>query len=326
MTKQGKQGYIYVSYGKEKYLRHAVASALTIRRFDKERPIAIVCPKAHLEVLEHPTLRDIFQVKYEIQSENASIVGFKHHLDKFLFFEQNIFLDSDIIWCRHPDTLWQTFEPFPFTITGNETADSFFGAPKGIAVLRDILLKRRQRTLRRFGLTYLSRVQSGVIYAQDDMMTAEVCKIAREMLSRIDETHFQSRLKESGRTMESCEWSLAMAMSKLDIPVYPWFQGQSSVQLDYIGNYTTHDETFEQVKCLYYPDPLVYSLRGLKNDTLQRFLTKLLTFFGKGDYIYVTPYCLHFGWLHEKQPFLDFAERKWEETVNGKRKTAEGRR
>jgi len=287
MNKYAKQGYIYVSYGKEKYLRHAVASALTIRRFDKERPIAIACPKAHLEVLEREGLRDIFEVKYELAPEHCSIVGFKHHLEKFLFFEQSIFLDSDIIWCRQPDSLWQTFEGFPFTITGNETADNFFGAPKGVAVLGDILLRKRRRTLRRFGLTYLSRVQSGVIYAQDDALTAEVCTTARQMLSRIDETHFQSRLKESGRTMESCD----------------------------IYNYTEHDEAFEEVKCLYYPNSLVYSLRGLKSGTLQRFLTGLLTFFGKGDHMYVTPYCLHFGWLHEKHPFLYFAEKIWEETI-----------
>lgn len=308
-----KQGYIYVSYGKTKYLTHAVASALTLRRFDKDRPIAIVGTKEHLDVLKQQGLSDIFQIKHEIEPENASIVGFKHHLDKFLFFEQNIFLDSDIVWCKHPDSLWQAFSPFPFTITGTQIADNFFGAPKGIAVLKDMLLRRRQRTLKRFGLTYLSRVQSGVIYAQDVEQTKQVCKIAQEMLSRIEETHFQSRLKESGRNMESCEWSLAMAMSKLDIPVYPWFQGQSSVQLDYISNYTTHDVDFEQVFCQYYPDAFVYSLRGLKSDRLQKMLTKTCSLIpGKGDYMKVTPYCLHFGWLHEKQPFLDFAERQWE--------------
>jgi len=34
---------------------------------------------------------------------------------------------------------------------------------------------------------------------------------------------------------------------------------------------------------------------------------------GKGDYYDVTPYVLHFGWLHHKQPFYDFASRVWEE-------------
>jgi len=25
----------------------------------------------------------------------------------------------------------------------------------------------------------------------------------------------------------------------------------------------------------------------------------------------VTPYCLHFGWYHEKQPFYEFTEHIW---------------
>lgn len=311
--KQGKEGYIYVSYGKEKYLAHAVASVQTLRRYDKERPVAIVCPKEHLDILAERGLEDIFDVKQEILPENASIVGFKHHIHQFMFFEKNIFLDSDIVWCKHPDDLWLAFEPFPFTITGIQTSDNFFGAPKGAGVLKDILLRRRQRTLNRFGLTYLSRVQSGVIYARDYDLTKQVAEEAQEMLRRIDETHFQSRLKESGRNMESCEWSLAMAMSKLDIPVYPWLQGQTSAQLDYIANYTEHDDDFHEVKCLFYADPFVYNLRGLKIDWLQKFLTRLCSIVpGKGDYLKVTPYCLHFGWLHEKQPFLDFADREWE--------------
>lgn len=320
--KLGEEGYVYVSYGKVKYLSHAVVSALTLRRFDKERPIAIVCTKEHLDVLEQKGLGDLFAVKHEILPENASIVGFKHHIHKFLFFEKNIFLDSDIVWCKHPDNLWLALEPFPFTITGIQTSDNFFGAPKGIGVLKDILLRRRQRTLNRFGLSYLSRVQSGVMYAKDFDLTKKVAEEAQEMLRRIDETHFQSRLKESGRNMESCEWSLAMAMSKLDIPVYPWLQGQSSAQLDYISNYTTHDDDFEKVICKYYPDTFVYNLRGLKIEWLQKFLTKTLSLIpGRGDYINVTPYCLHFGWLHEKQPFLDFADREWEKILKKNDKT-----
>lgn len=316
--KHGQEGYVYVSYGKVKYLTHAVASALTLRRFDKERPIAIVCTKEHLDVLDKEGLNELFQVRHEILPENASIVGFKHHIHKFLFFEKNIFLDSDIVWCKHPDNLWLALEPHPFTITGIQVSDNFFGAPKGAGVLKDILLRRRQRTLNRFGLTYLSRVQSGVMYARDPELTQKVAELAQDMLANIDKTHFQSRLKESGRNMESCEWSLAMAMSKLDVPVYPWLQGQTSAQLDFIDNYTTYDKDFKKVVCKYYSDPFVYNLRGLKIDWLQKFLTKTLSLIpGKGDYLNVTPYCLHFGWLHEKQPFLDFAEQEWEKLVQG---------
>lgn len=311
--KHGKEGYVYVSYGKVKYLTHVIASVYTLRRHDSHRPVAIVCTKEHIEVLEQEGLSHLFAVIHEIAPENASIVGFKHHVHKFLFFEKNIFIDSDIVWCRNPDRLWKALASYPFTATGKETADSFFGAPKGIAVLGDILLKKRERTLKRFGLTYLSRVQSGVMYAQDADVTQRVCETAQEMLKRIDETHFQSRLKEKGRSMESCEWSLAMAMSQLNLPVYTWFLGQESAQLDFIENYTTYDKDFNQVTCKYYCNSNIYALRGLKITWLQKLLTSLLSIpTGNGDYMNVTPYCLHFGWLHEKQPFLDFADNVWE--------------
>ncbi|MDZ7682577.1 MAG: hypothetical protein U5J63_12920 [Fodinibius sp.] len=48
---------------------------------------------------------------------------------------------------------------------------------------------------------------------------------------------FAAGLWRMGRSEESCEWSMAMAMSKLDLPVYPWLQGHTSPQLDYIADY-----------------------------------------------------------------------------------------
>jgi len=36
---------------------------------------------------------------------------------------------------------------------------------------------------------------------------------------------------------------------------------------------------------------------------------------GKGDHMKVTPYCLHFGWYHQKKPFLDFSEKIWNDLV-----------
>jgi hypothetical protein len=117
---------------------------------------------------------------------------------------------------------------------------------------------------------------------------------------------------EQGRTEESCEWSLAMAMSKLNIPVYSWLQGHNSPQLDYIGLFTEHDDEFEYVNCRYYSHQFVYSIRGLKSDWLKKALISILSLVpGNGDYMMVTPYCLHFGWYHEKQPFYEFTEHIW---------------
>lgn len=308
----GKEGYVYAIYGDEKYLKHAVASVITLRRHDVERPIALICEKSHRDLLDKMGLLDLFDVVYPLSPDHASIVGFKHNIHEYMLFEKNIFIDSDIVWCKNPDHLWASFSIYPFTITGNQISDSFFGGPKNIGVVTDIIFRRRTRTLHRFGLTYLSRVQTGMIFAQDQEVTKRVCNLAAQMLIRKDETHFRSRTLEQGRNEESCEWSLAMSMSKLNMPVYPWLQGHSSPQLDYISDMTSNDPDFEYVSCTYYSNPLIYNLKGIKNKLLRKLLFIIFSIIpGNTDYMKVTPYCLHFGWYHQKQPFYEFAERVW---------------
>ncbi|MDX1671057.1 MAG: hypothetical protein R3211_01855 [Balneolaceae bacterium] len=307
-----EEGYIYTTYGHPKYLKHAIASVASLRRYDDERPVALVCDKKHKDILHEYGLSEIFDLVRELEPERASIVGFKHNLQDYLFFEKNLFMDSDIVWCKNPDPLWQSFIPYDFTITGTQVSDNFFGGPKNFGVVKDVLLKRRERTLKRFGLTYLSRVQTGMIFASDYALTRRVCELAKYMLSRKDDTHFRSRKFEQGRSEESCEWSLAMAMSKLNVPVYPWLQGHTSPQLDYIKDLTSHDPDFEYVVCKYYCDRFVNNFRGIKSNFFRKLLTWFFSKFpGKGDYLLTTPFCLHFGWYHQKQPFFEFAERTW---------------
>ena len=49
--KKGKEGYVYVSYGHPKYLKHTLASVVSLRRYDRERPVAIVCTEKHRKIL-----------------------------------------------------------------------------------------------------------------------------------------------------------------------------------------------------------------------------------------------------------------------------------
>lgn len=316
-NKQAPEGYVYVAYGHPRYLKHVLASVVSLRRYDRERPVALVCDEKHQNILKSHGMYDIFDVVHLIDPEHVSIVGFKHNLHNYLFFENNLFLDSDMVWCKDPDALWQHLGPYSFTITGTLVSDNFFGGPKNIRVVTDILFRRRQRTLKHFGLTYLSRVQTGMIFAQDHNTTKKVCELARQMLARRQETHFRSRTEEKGRSEESCEWSLAMAMSKLDIPVYPWLQGHTSPQLDYIEDYTSHDPDFNFVEYTYFCDLTVNKLRGIQTTWVRRLLKKIFFLIpGKNDYMIATPYLLHFGWRHEKQPFFQFAERVWNRLNN----------
>lgn len=305
------EGYVFHTYGPERYVRHAVASVISLRRHDVERPVALYCPPSHRAALERDGLDTLFAVIEELPEAHRSIVGFKHHLHRFLPFERSLYVDADMIWCRNPDPLWTQLAAYAFTATGIERADFFFGGPKGPGVLIDFFLNRRKRTMRRFGLTHLPRVQAGMIYVQDATLAEEVCTLAAGYLQRRDETHFRSRLNE-GRTEESCEWSMAMAMSKLHLQVYPWMMGYNSPQLDYVDTLTTHDPDFEHVTCKFYCDPWIYSIRSFPNPRLR---TWALRFFAalqrRPDYLNVTPFVLHFGSLHQKQPFYDFSERTW---------------
>lgn len=315
-NQERSEGYIYTVYRDPKYLKHVLASLSTLRRYDAARPVALFCDPPIQNYISENNLSGFFYRILPLVDSFASIIGFKHNVHKHLVFDRNLFIDSDIIWCKNPDPLWQAFSPYPFTITGAHVADCFFGAPKDAAILFDLILQKRRRTLRHFGLTHLSRVQSGMIYAQDKQLTEKVCLAAHEMYDRRAETHFQSRVTESGRSEDSCEWSLAMAMSKLSVPVFPWFQGQNSPQLDYMSHLCEHDADFTKVRYKFYFNETVYNFRGLKNKLLRESLIGLYSLFsGNGDYIVTTPYSLHFGWYHEKKPFLDFSERNWERIV-----------
>ncbi|REL33306.1 hypothetical protein DYD21_11025 [Rhodohalobacter sp. SW132] len=310
--KLGAEGYVYNSYGNEKYLKYAVTSVQTLRRYDASRPAAIFCTEEHRKILDQPHLKSVFQHIFILPEQNRSITGFKHNICDFMPYERNIYLDGDIVVCRDPDRLWQTFSSYPFTATGNHSADNFFGGPKGVGIIKDMLLGRRNRTLKRFGLTYLPRIQSGVMYAADYNTAKAVSDKAKEMLYRKAETHFRSRTEEAGRSEESCEWSLAMAMADLELQIHPWFNSYESVQLDFIDDFTVYDSEFKSVSCLYYKKKFVYNFRGFPVRWLQKLLIQMFTILpGSGDYHYVTPYFLHFGWYHQKKPFFQLADQIW---------------
>jgi len=307
-----REGYIYCSYGKEKYLKSAFVSASTIRRYDEDRPIALMCSREHAALIDAWGFNDFFDQVNILDEEHQSIVGFKHNLHRYMPYDYNMYLDSDIIWCRHPDHLWHAFKPYGYTITGQDSADVFYGAPKNAKIFLDLLLRRRQRTLNKFDLHHLYRVQTGIMYASDYDLTKKVDDLATRYLRQKEETHFVSRTTEAGRSLESCEWSLGMAMTKLKLYVYPWFNGYESPQLDYIHGMVEHDDEYREVMVQHYSNPFIQQLRGLKSKALRKILLSIFSLLPRSmDHMWVTPYALHFGWKHQKEYYFDFADKHW---------------
>ena len=306
-----REGYVLHSYGPDRYVKYAVASVHTLRRYDQRRPVALFCPEHHRALLERRGLEEHFDVLRDLPPQHRSIVGFKHHLHQFKAFERSLFVDTDMLWCRDPDPLWTQFAAFPFTVTGMQNADHAFGGRKRLGMVADVLLGRRRRTLRRMGVHHLPRVQAGMIYVQDRTCARTVGEAASAFFDRAEETHFRAR-REDGRSEETCEWSLALAMSELNLHVFPWLQGRNSPQLDYISSLTQHDPQFKEVSYRLYTHDLIYRLRGLANDALRDALFRVAEWLpGLGEYIELTPYALHFGWLHQKPYINAFAKHTW---------------
>lgn len=311
------EGYVYSSYGSEKYVKHAIISALTLRRYDQMRPIALVCSQSHMKLIRSLTVEIPFDMIIQMDKDHQSIIGFKHNLHKYMPYQKNLYLDSDMIWCRNPDNVWLALKPFPYTITGQESADVFFGSHKSFSIVFDILLGRRQRTLRRLSLDYLARVQTGVMYAADYAITEKINRQADEFLDKKEQTHFVSRKKEKGRNLESCEWSLGLSVSKLGLFVYPWFNAQESIQLDFIHALTKRNRDFTSVQCKYYCNPFIHSLRGINNQLIRNSLLLLFRVLPRSrDHMWVTPYILHFGWGHQKKYYDEFVSNEWKKLTS----------
>lgn len=83
------EGYVYNSFGHPRYLKHAVASVHSLRRYDDSRPVALVCQKEHRSYLEERDLTDIFDIIHIMEPHRASIVGFKHNIHDYLFFDES---------------------------------------------------------------------------------------------------------------------------------------------------------------------------------------------------------------------------------------------
>src|SRR5690625_5193328 len=192
-------GYVFNSYGPKLCSKHVISNIVTLRRYDQRRPVALSCSENHLDLIKQYGLGHYFPALNILRKENRSVIGFKHNIYKFMPFKENLFLDGDILWCRNPDKLWKLLSAYRFTITGTQKADIFFGGPKGVAIALEFLLNRGKMTLENFNLTYLSRVQAGMIYQADRDLTESVCRHAREFFTRRDETHFVSRKNEKGR-------------------------------------------------------------------------------------------------------------------------------
>ena len=83
-----------------------------------------------------------------------------------------------------------------------------------------------------------------------------------------------------------------------------------------VSAHVEHDDDFNSVSCHHFNHSLANRLRELPVPRIRNALLWLYCSLpGKSDYMMMTPFVLHFGWLKYKNVFNDMAERLWDNAV-----------
>ena len=98
------EGLLTIAYGRPKYIKMARALALSYRRFNPGRPFAVVTDEANAH-----TLRQYFDDVLIAKPEYGPGVVQKLHADLYSTFAMTLFVDSDCLFYKHPDELWDLY-------------------------------------------------------------------------------------------------------------------------------------------------------------------------------------------------------------------------
>jgi hypothetical protein len=104
------QGVVYCLTDSEAYLAAGLISALTLRSFEPDLPIAIVSnlPRINLLSLQPHGISTRFLTPQELPVKNAFVSRYvKTHLIDWSPFRSTLFLDADILPCSSVSDLWQ---------------------------------------------------------------------------------------------------------------------------------------------------------------------------------------------------------------------------
>ena len=107
------EGLITIAYGPQKYIRMARALALSYRRHLPKRPFAVVTDQSSAK-----ELGTCFDVVIPITLAYGSGVVQKLYADIYSPFDKTLFVDSDCIFYKSPERIWDLYAGKPFSMRG----------------------------------------------------------------------------------------------------------------------------------------------------------------------------------------------------------------
>ena len=199
-----------MAYGRKEYIHMAEALLRSYRRFSPDRPFAIITNEENRDRASKS-----FDSVIILNSSYGSGVVQKLALDIYTCFSETIFVDSDCLFYKDPEILWQSYANKPFCIRGwrHVTGNTEYETKRPYEFVKDIPFFLRQLSIKQ-----LPHINSGVIYFDDSSKAHSVFQLARNIYQKREGMGFVSF---KGAPIND-EPALAAAMEKLNIEMYEW--------------------------------------------------------------------------------------------------------
>jgi hypothetical protein len=147
----GREGYLTLAVGLQKYVELAVNLAMSLRIVDPKRSICLV----HDDKVRLPPDADKYFDDFALMPEDPAYVGVMNKilLHHYSPYERTMFVDADCIMVRDTvDAYWNAFAGSGFNVLGGKVTRGHWGGHDA------------RRVLRRFGAPFLVSMNSGVFY------------------------------------------------------------------------------------------------------------------------------------------------------------------
>ncbi len=207
------EGLLTIAYGPERYVRMARALSLSYRRYNPTRPLAVVTDETNSVGLQH-----FFDLVIPLRSEYGSGVVQKLHADRYSPFERTLFVDSDCLFYKTPQRLWDLYAHGDFSVRGWRylTGESDYEKQRPYEWVEDTSAFLQRNNISRF-----AHFNSGVFYFTRSDATSEVFTIARSIYERRASLGFVP-FKNGPMSDEP---AFAVAMERTGIEMDPWDSG-----------------------------------------------------------------------------------------------------
>ncbi|CAM5762342.1 hypothetical protein LMIY3S_00441 [Labrys miyagiensis] len=204
------QGLMTIAYGPKKYIRMARALALSYRRLHPTLPMAIVTDKANAAEMSA-----YFDQVIPYNPAYGSGVVQKLHADLYSPYDETLFVNSDCIFYKSPERLWNLYAGKPFSVRGWRylTGKSDYERQNPYEWVRNT-----SDFLRRNGIARLPHFNSGVFFFTKEPLAAKLFEEARTVYEKRDSLGFVS-FKNAPIADEP---AFAVAMEHCGIEMDPW--------------------------------------------------------------------------------------------------------